>query len=174
MTGRYSKPLYSTGMRASELVSLNVEDVNMRDGLARITGKGDKERIVYFGSHALAAIRAYLPLRERVSTQGKAGPLFINRFGTALSDRSLRRIFEKYIAKAELSSRTTPHTLRHSFATHLLNAGADLRLVQEFLGHASLSTTQIYTHLSPEKLREVYTKAHPRSKAGGRKDDTEG
>jgi len=156
--------LYSTGLRASELVSLDVSSLNFSEGTARVVGKGTKERMVFFGKYAIEAIRKYLPLRDDV-VGSKSGPLFINKLGTRLTTRSLQRVIEKYIMETGLSAKTTPHTLRHTFATHLLNNGADIRLIQELLGHSSIATTQIYTHLSPERLRDVYLHAHPRSRA---------
>jgi integrase/recombinase XerC len=156
--------LYSTGLRASEIVSLNVESINLREGTAVVMGKGSKERMVFFGKYAIEAINDYLPSRSSLTSQYREGPLFINKLGTRLTTRSLQRVIEKYIMETGLSSKTTPHTLRHTFATHMLNKGADIRLIQELLGHSSIATTQIYTHLSPEKLREVYTAAHPRSR----------
>jgi integrase/recombinase XerC len=156
--------LYSTGCRASELVAMDVDGVDYNDGTVRVTGKGRKERLVFLGSFALEAIRNWLPARSTLlpPSSARSGPLFVNKFGTRLTTRSLQRVVEKRILEAGLSAKTTPHTLRHSFATHILNSGADLRLVQEMLGHSSIATTQIYTHLSPERLRKVYMKAHPR------------
>ena len=164
--------LYSTGVRVSELVDLNRNDLDMEEQTLRIRGKGKKERIVPLGTHALAAIRHYLTLLEP-DPQFKAlrsrsmidptVPLFINKSGSRLSSRSVRRKLDKYLKMAGLDSTISPHTLRHSFATHLLDNGADLRSVQELLGHQSLSTTQIYTHLSTMRLRDSYEQAHPRA-----------
>ena len=158
--------LYSTGLRASELVGLNVESVDLSTGTARVIGKGNKERMVFFGSFAIDALRQYIAQRVLIVDDDlrNRGALFVNKFGTRLSTRSLQRIIAKYIAITGLSMKTTPHTLRHSFATHMLNSGAGLKLIQEMLGHSSIATTQIYTHLSPERLREVYISAHPRGK----------
>lgn len=154
--------LYSGGLRASELVGLKEEDVNLHGGVVRVLGKGRKERLCPLGRPAIGALLDYL---ERKRSEGIDEPrLFVNRFGKPLSDRSLRRTFGRLVTSRGLGGKATPHTMRHSFATHLLDAGADLRSVQELLGHASLSTTQIYTHVSIEKLKEVYRKAHPRAK----------
>lgn len=154
--------LYSTGFRVSELAGLRIGDLDLHDGSALARGKGKKERMVPLGSFAVKSLIEYLSVRSKTPLPPDA-PVFINRFGGSLSPRSIRRLFEKYVKIAGLSARTTPHTLRHSFATHLLDAGADLRSVQELLGHASLSTTQVYTHLTTTRLREVYEKAHPRA-----------
>jgi integrase/recombinase XerC len=157
--------LYSAGLRVSELTGLNLADVDLGDGLATVRGKGKRERLALLGPQAVAALEAWLPRRAAV-----AGPraerqpaLFLNKNGTRLSSRSVGRLLEKYLALAGLDPRTSPHTLRHSFATHLLDAGADVRSVQELLGHRSLGTTQIYTHVSTQRLRESYHKAHPRA-----------
>ncbi len=153
--------IYSAGLRISELVALNVEDIDRRSEVLLIPGKGKKERLVPLGSLAIEAIDAYLELRSGRFGRAARGPLFINRHGKRLSDRSVRRRLDGYLAEAGISSQVSPHTLRHSFATHMLNAGADLRSVQELLGHESLSTTQIYTHLTTAGLQEVYRRAHP-------------
>lgn len=157
--------LYSAGLRVSELTGLNVEDVELNDGVAMVRGKGRKERLALLGPPAVSAIQEWLPQRQNL-----AGPraerqpaLFLNRNGTRLSTRSVGRLLEKYLAQAGLDPRTSPHTLRHSFATHLLDAGADIRSVQELLGHRSLATTQVYTHVNTQRLRESYHKAHPRA-----------
>jgi integrase/recombinase XerC len=153
--------IYSAGLRIGELVSLNCGDLDAGRVL-RIRGKGRKERLAPIGRYALEAIDAYQRQREAAfGAAGGAAPLFVNRFGRRLSDRSIRRNLQGYLLAAGLQEHVTPHTLRHSFATHLLNAGADLRSVQEMLGHASLSTTQIYTHLTTARLMEVYNQAHP-------------
>jgi integrase/recombinase XerC len=164
--------LYSTGVRVSELVDLNRNDLDNEQQTLRIRGKGKKERMVPLGSHALAAIRHFLTLlepdsrfrsvRDR-SIHDPAVPLFVNKNGGRLSSRSVRRKLDKYLASAGLDPSISPHTLRHSFATHLLDNGADLRSVQELLGHQSLSTTQIYTHLSSMRLKTAYDQAHPRA-----------
>lgn len=164
--------LYSTGVRVSELVDLNRNDLELSTQTLHVRGKGKKERIVPLGSHALAAIRHYLTLLEPdprfkavrdQSMVNPAVPLFINKNGGRLSSRSVRRKLDKYLTQAGLDPSISPHTLRHSFATHLLDNGADLRSVQELLGHQSLSTTQIYTHLSSMRLRSAYEGAHPRA-----------
>ncbi len=164
--------LYSTGVRVSELVDLNRNDLDMINQTLHVRGKGKKERIVPLGSHAMAAIRHYMTLLEpdprfssvkQQSMTDPAVPLFINKNGGRLSSRSVRRKLDKYLAMAGLDPTISPHTLRHSFATHLLDNGADLRSVQELLGHQSLSTTQIYTHLSTMRLRTAYDQAHPRA-----------
>lgn len=160
--------LYSCGIRVSELAGLNDGSVDFALGVVRVLGKGRKERIVPIGEKALAALRAYLPQRDRLlefAEQPAAGaPLFVNFRGGRLSARSVARILHKYVAKSGLFRKISPHAMRHSFATHLLDAGADLRAIQELLGHVSLSTTQRYTHVSVDKLMEVYDKAHPRAK----------
>lgn len=158
--------MYSAGLRVSEVVGLNDGDLEFEEGIARIRGKGRKERLSPLGSFAIDALDEYLQARvlSPKAATGREAPVFVNRFGNRLTTRSVGRMLEKYIAEQGLDSRTTPHTLRHSFATHLLDRGADIRSVQELLGHKSLVTTQIYTHLSTANLREVYLKAHPRAK----------
>ena len=153
--------LYSTGIRASELTGMNREDISRHDRLIRIRGKGRKERIVPVGDKALDAIDAYL--RQR-TTSGEPAAVFIGPSGKRLTARTVQRILENYRKKLGLTSKASPHTLRHSFATHLLESGADLRSLQELLGHASLSTTQRYTHLNIDLLMETYDKAHPRAR----------
>lgn len=164
--------LYSTGVRVSELVDLNRNDLDHGGQTLHIRGKGKKERIVPLGSHAMAAIRHYLTLLEpdarfkklrQDSMRDPAVPLFVNKNAGRLSSRSVRRKLDKYLKGVGLDPAISPHTLRHSFATHLLDNGADLRSVQELLGHQSLSTTQIYTHLSSMRLRTAYDQAHPRA-----------
>jgi integrase/recombinase XerC len=157
--------LYSAGLRVSELTGLNVADVDLDEGLATVRGKGRRERLALLGGPAVERLRSWLERRS-----GLLGPradrqpaLFLNRHGTRLTARSVGRLLEKYLAQAGLDPRTSPHTLRHSFATHLLDAGADIRSVQELLGHRSLGTTQIYTHVSTQRLRDSYHKAHPRA-----------
>lgn len=150
--------LYSSGMRVSELVGLDVEDLDLIGGVAKVMGKGRKERICPIGDKASGVLRDYLNKRPR-----KDKALFLNRCGTRLHDRSVRRIIDKYIKVVSLEEHISPHTFRHSFATHLLDKGADLRSVQELLGHRNLSTTQIYTHITPERLKTVYDKTHPRA-----------
>jgi len=150
--------LYSTGMRISELVGLREDDIDFIGGTVKVYGKGKKERLLPIGDRALKAIRNYLHKRNAVSRS-----IFLNKNKKTLGARGFRKILDKYVLRASLKEHISPHTLRHSFATHLLNRGADLRSVQELLGHANLSTTQIYTHLTTEKLKSVYEKAHPRA-----------
>ncbi len=154
--------MYSTGVRVSELVGLNLADVELEEGVARVRGKGKRERYAPLGSCAVGAIRGWLEHRQEEEL-GRDDAIFVNRLGSRLSTRSVGRMLEKYLAKAGLDRRTTPHTLRHSFATHLLDRGADIRSVQELLGHRSLVTTQVYTHLTTATLRKAYEKAHPRA-----------
>src|SRR5262249_22339131 len=157
--------LYSAGVRVSELTGLNVEDVDLDGCLATVRGKGKRERLALIGPHALDALREWLEQRPAVAA-GRAATqraLFLNKNGTRLTSRSVGRLLEKYLAQAGLDPRTSPHTLRHSFATHLLDAGADIRSVQELLGHRSLSNTQIYTHVTTQRLQDSYRKAHPRA-----------
>lgn len=149
---------YSTGIRISELVGLNTPDIDFISGVIKVMGKGKKERVVPIGECAIGAIKDYLEKRKKQSDA-----LFLNKSGRRITDRGVRNIVEKYIRLASLKQGVSAHTLRHSFATHLLNRGADLRSVQELLGHANLSTTQIYTHLTTERLKTVYDKAHPRA-----------
>ena len=153
--------LYSCGVRVGELVNLDLLDINFENGLVRVMGKGRKERIVPAGKKALEAVRDYLGIRNKFkpSTQH----LFLNSRGGAITARSVERIVKDFCIKASLSKKISPHTLRHSFATHLLGSGADLRSIQDMLGHSSLSITQKYTHTSIEKIMEIYDKTHPRS-----------
>jgi integrase/recombinase XerC len=157
--------LYSAGLRVSELVGLNDGDVDFPAGVLRVRGKGRRERFAPIGSHAVRALKEWLALRKLSprSPQGRDAPVFVNRFGTRLTTRSVARMLEKYLRETGLDQRTSPHTLRHSFATHLLDRGADIRSVQELLGHKSLVTTQIYTHVSTANLKAAYEKAHPRA-----------
>lgn len=150
--------LYSTGIRVSELVGLNLEDVDFISNIVKVSGKGKKERLVAIGDQALTAIKNYVDHRKR-----KSNTVFLNKNGTRLSTKGVCNITHKYINLMSVSVNISPHVLRHSFATHLLNRGADLRSVQELLGHANLSTTQIYTHVTTDRLKEVYDKAHPRA-----------
>lgn len=158
--------LYSAGLRVSELVGACDGDLDTSQGVLRVRGKGRKERLAPIGSFAMQAILAWTSVRELApgEAQGRAAPLFTNRFGKRITTRSVARMLEKYIALAGLDGRTSPHTLRHSFATHLLDRGADIRSVQELLGHKSLTTTQVYTHVSTSSLRAAYEKAHPRAR----------
>ena len=153
--------IYSAGLRIGELVALNVEDLDEFSEALRIRGKGKKERLAPLGAKALAAIEQYMTMRSSAFGPARKGPLFINKFGKRLSARSIRRNLDKHALAAGITVQISPHVLRHSFATHMLNAGADLRSVQEMLGHESLSTTQIYTHLTTQRLKEVYDHAHP-------------
>lgn len=157
--------LYATGLRVSELVGLDLPDVDLPGRVLRTLGKGRKERVVPFGTRAEKAIRAWLPLREelRARQAGSAEPVFVNARGGRLTDRSVRRILDRALRTAGIAQHASPHALRHSFATHLLSAGADLRTIQELLGHASLTTTQRYTHVDADRLLAVYRKSHPRS-----------
>lgn len=160
--------LYASGLRASEAVGLDVDDVDLDAGELRVRhGKGGKERIALMGSRAAAAMEAYLTLSRPVLAARAKGAatraLFLNKLGSRLSDRGVRRTFDRYAAVVSQHLKITPHVLRHSFATHLLENGADLRVVQELLGHASLSSTQIYTHVTTERLKAVYDTAHPRA-----------
>lgn len=164
--------LYSTGVRVSELVDLNRQHLDQIGEAVVIRGKGKRERIVPLGSHALSAIRRYIEMLDadprfaKVHEMMRSGvivPLFVNKTGGRLSSRSVRRKLDKYLDQVGLDPSISPHTLRHSFATHLLDNGADLRSVQELLGHQSLSTTQIYTHLTTQRMRAAYDQAHPRA-----------
>ncbi len=158
--------MYSAGLRVSETVGLNRGDLDFEDGILRVRGKGRKERLAPVGSYAAAALQKWLA-KARLNPREPAGglaPVFLNKFGRRLTTRSVARMLEKHLQLASLDTRTSPHSLRHSFATHLLDRGADIRSVQELLGHKSLVTTQIYTHVSTAALREVYERAHPRAK----------
>lgn len=159
--------IYSAGLRVSEVVGLNDGDLDLENDLVRVRGKGRKERLSPVGSYAIRAINRWKSKRSLSPKEptGRDAPLFVNKFGRRLTTRSVARLLEKHIATAGLDGRTTPHTLRHSFATHLLDRGADIRSVQELLGHKSLVTTQIYTHVSTAGLRAAYLKAHPRAQA---------
>jgi len=165
--------LFSTGIRVSELVELNLGDLDETGEELRVRGKGKKERIAPVGSHALVAIHHYLQSAKRdprfsvkMNAADPETPMFLNKHGGRISSRSVRRKLDKYLRQVGLDPTISPHTLRHSFATHLLENGADLRSVQELLGHQSLSTTQIYTHLTARRMREEYDSAHPRAEAG--------
>ncbi|MDR1160272.1 MAG: tyrosine-type recombinase/integrase, partial [Syntrophomonadaceae bacterium] len=159
--------LYSSGLRVSELVSLNVRDLGTGKGYLRVRGKGDKERIVPVGKAAIDSINNYVNggrgfLLKKSGAAIEEPALFLNKFGTRISVRSIRNIINKYAEISSLKQKVHPHMLRHSFATHLLSAGADLRSVQELLGHVKISTTQIYTHLSKEEIKKIHTLNHPR------------
>lgn len=152
--------LYSSGLRVSELTGLNVGELDLTAGMVRVTGKGGKERIVPVGSRALEAVKRYL--EQRGETQGSSA-LFLNTRGDRINRRSVARIVDAHVMKIAAFKRISPHTLRHTFATHMLEGGADLRAIQELLGHTSLSTTQKYTHVSIDRLMDVYDKAHPKA-----------
>jgi len=153
--------LYSSGLRVSEVAGLNVEDINTKEGLVKVRGKGKKERILPVGSKAIDAMKSYLV--EKILLKKKDRAMFLNRRGIKLSERGIRRIVVKYAKMVGISGQIGPHTLRHTFASHLLQSGADLRVIQELLGHSSLSTTQKYTHLDVTHLMDIYDKAHPLS-----------
>ncbi|QOJ14905.1 MAG: tyrosine recombinase XerC [Planctomycetia bacterium] len=157
--------LYTTGMRVSELVDLNLGDVDLQASVVRVRGKGKKQRVIPLGPSAVKCVLHYLDLRrfDAQNANFDTAALFINKHGQRLSTRSVRRKLDKYLLEAGLDLSVSPHTLRHSFATHMLRRGADLRSVQEMLGHQSLSTTQIYTHMTDDGVRESYDKAHPRA-----------
>lgn len=152
--------LYSTGIRVGELVNLKIEDINFAEEVIKVKGKGRKERIVPVGKFALDCLIEYI---ERRPNKGEKF-VFLNKYGKKLTERSVERIIKKYSIIAGINKKVTPHTLRHTFATHLLDRGADLRFVQELLGHERITTTQVYTHLTIEKLKELYNKFHPRSR----------
>jgi len=154
--------LYATGVRVGELASLDLEDIDVSAGLVRVLGKGNKERIVPFGRKAGAALLRWLSVAE-AHRQREHEALFLNLRGTRLTDRSVRRLLDRRLREAAIAARISPHALRHTFATHMLGAGADLRAIQELLGHASLSTTQRYTHVGIDALMAVYDRAHPRA-----------
>lgn len=160
--------LYSCGLRVSEVESLQVTSIDPDQRLVRVIGKGNKERIVPIGRLALKAVRAYLDasegMRRKIGLRPGEGTLFLNRSGGSLSSRGIARVVKRQAREAGLPGSISPHSLRHTFATHLLDGGADLRAVQEMLGHASLSTTQKYTHVTMDRLMEIYDKAHPRSR----------
>ncbi|MCD6359167.1 MAG: site-specific tyrosine recombinase XerD [Dehalococcoidia bacterium] len=156
--------LYASGMRVSELVSLNIEDMNFDEGTIRCRGKGDKERLLPIHQQAINYLKEYLDkVRPKMVYGDKEKAMFVNRRGDRLTRQGLWQILKNYALKANLGTKITPHTLRHSFATHLLNGGADLRSVQELLGHSNISTTQIYTHITSEHMRKAYDASHPRA-----------
>ena len=157
--------LYASGLRVSELTGLDLRNVNFGDGIVLVRGKGDKERIVPFGSKARAAITAYLPVREKVLQENKTREtaLFLNARGGRLTPRSVDRLLKKHIRQFGPNVKVSPHSLRHAFASHLLAEGADLRAIQEMLGHKSLATTQKYTQVSIKQLMDVYDKTHPKA-----------
>lgn len=153
--------LYSSGLRVSELTGLTIRDINLAGGMLRVMGKGGKERIVPLGSRAVRAIQEYLDSRGGGTA---TAPLFLNSRGDRINRRSVARIVDAHVHEIAAFKHISPHTLRHTFATHMLEGGADLRAIQELLGHASLSTTQKYTHVSLDRLMEVYDKAHPKAR----------
>jgi len=157
--------MYSAGLRVSELVGLNDSDLDFHAGVVRVRGKGRRERLAPIGSYAARALQHWLRVRKLSAQEpsGAESPVFVNRFGRRITTRSVARMLQKYLRHTGLDTRTTPHSLRHSFATHLLDRGADIRSVQELLGHKSLVTTQIYTHVNTAGLREAYQRAHPRA-----------
>ncbi len=154
--------LYGTGMRIAELIGLNIQDVDFGSELIKVRGKREKERLLPFGGFAAKALNNYLGIREEKFGSLKEA-VFLNRFGNRISDRWMRKKLKSYLQQTGILKPATPHTMRHSFATHLLNRGADLRSVQELLGHEKLSTTQIYTHITPKRLKQVYEESHPRA-----------
>ncbi|MBV8127540.1 MAG: tyrosine recombinase XerC [Planctomycetaceae bacterium] len=154
--------LYGGGLRVNELVGLNRDDIDFESDLVRVRGKGRRERLSPIGPMAIRWIHHYLPIRQPKSAGEQA--VFLNRYGTRLTTRSVGRLLEDHLARAGLTSAASPHTLRHSFATHLLDRGADLRSVQELLGHRNLTTTQIYTHVTRDRLLHIYQEAHPRAR----------
>lgn len=154
--------LYSTGLRVSELVGLDTGDVDLIAGAVKARGKGKKERIALLGKESQRALRTYLEARDKALRTAREA-LFLNKRGTRLTDRSVRLLVDKYVLRAAIEKKISPHSIRHSFATHMLNNGADLRSIQELLGHKNLSTTQVYTHLGTQKIKEMYLKAHPRA-----------
>lgn len=166
--------LYSSGIRVSELVDLAIGDIDLEEGILRVRGKGRKDRLTPIGSQAIIAVRKYMVMRsvdpDAIAQNLLEAKLFLNKHGDPLSTRSVRRKLDKYLQMVGLDPGISPHTLRHSFATHLLNNGADLRSVQELLGHQSLSTTQVYTHLTTQRMKSAYDQAHPRSGADGLDD----
>lgn len=172
--------LYSAGLRVSELTGLDLNDLDLDAGVATVRGKGKKERLAFFGPKALKALRCWLEARQlfcagKKTTKARTNEaVFLNKNGTRLTSRSVGRLVHKYLAQAGLDPRASPHTLRHSFATHLLDAGADIRSVQELLGHRSLATTQIYTHVTTQRLKDSYQKAHPRARAERPPETSEG
>lgn len=160
--------LYSAGLRVSELTGLNIADLDLDSGIATVRGKGKKERLVLLGPYSVEALQTWLKHRQEIapksnSNSSNSAAVFLNKKGTRLTTRSVGRLLEKYLKATGLDPKTSPHSLRHSFATHLLDKGADIRSVQELLGHRSLSTTQIYTHVTTQHLQESYQKAHPRA-----------
>ena len=163
--------LYSSGLRAAELASLRMQDVELKRGLVKVTGKGNKQRIVPVGQKAVDAIRNYLAVREELRSEHSGDVLFLSKSGRALDSRQIYRLLQAYIRLVANDKGFSPHTLRHSFATHLLAGGADLRAIQEMLGHSNLSTTEVYTHVTMEEVMKQYQKAHPRAKDEDKDDE---
>lgn len=162
--------LYASGLRVSEIVGLDLKDVDLKSREIRVWGKGSKERMVLIGRPAAAALAAYLlEGRPRLLGRGREQALFLNRYGRRLAERRVQLTLERYARKAGIERRVYPHLLRHTFATHMLDGGADLRVVQELLGHTSLASTQVYTHVTQSQMRRVYLQAHPRGKRGGKR-----
>ncbi|MFV9509869.1 tyrosine recombinase XerC [Tepidibacillus sp. LV47] len=156
--------LYASGMRVNELVSLDLDSIDLMTGNALVFGKGAKERYVPLGTYAIKALKDYINnARTKLNPLSHEKALFLNRYGKRLSDRSVRRLIDKYVRYLSTVKKVSPHTIRHTFATHLLNAGADLRAVQELLGHVNISTTQIYTHVTKDRLQTIYKNFHPRA-----------
>lgn len=157
--------LYSTGARVSELVAMDLKDIDFSSGLVKLRGKGDKERIVALGSKCIKALTQYINYRNDtlLKFRKETDALFLNQHGARITSRGVRYIFQKLVKEMALEKKVSPHTIRHTFATHMLDHGCDLRIVQEFLGHVSLSTTQIYTHIGGNKLKKVYEEFHPHS-----------
>jgi len=168
--------LYSTGCRISEAVAINVSAINMKERIIRVRGKGNKERFVFLGEKAFRALHDYLSLRRQhlKTDTGDANALFLNHHGHRLTSRGAAFILKKYNDRLSSGKKISPHTFRHTFATHVLDAGADIRVVQELLGHASLSTTQVYTHLGVERLKRIYNEAHPHAKLPAAKEKRNG
>jgi len=158
---------YASGLRLSELAALDLDDVNASAKMVRVLGKGGKERLVPFNRSTASALQAYLKDRAHIIQQGRSDPLFVNYRGTRLTSRSIDRLVRRYVVMSGARLGISPHALRHSFATHLLQRGADLRAIQELLGHARISTTQRYTHVNAAQLLDVYAKAHPRAGKSG-------
>ena len=166
-TGRCWSLVYAAGLRVSEVNGLNVDSVNLATREVRVIGKGSKERVALIGESAKDALSAYMSeVRPEVASIDADGALFVNRYGKRLSQRSIQKSVRSYAARSGLGTQVHTHTLRHSFATHLLEGGADLRVVQELLGHASPATTQVYTHITKTEARQAYMAAHPRAGAG--------
>ncbi len=161
--------LYSSGLRAAELAGIRLQDIDLRKGLVKVTGKGNKQRIIPVGKSALQSIQCYLPVRQKLKSKHSGDILFLSKSGKALDSRQIYVLLQGYIKLIANHKGFSPHTLRHSFATHLLARGADLRAIQEMLGHSDLSTTEIYTHVTMEEVMKEYQKAHPRAK-----DDPQG